>query len=224
MTRLRASLAALRDRRDAGVSLAELLVAMMVFAILIAITGGFMVSASRASSQTQSIDSATRVATNGMTAVTRTLRAATENPVKGQTLPDAAFPQATANAVTVYAYVNLASSDATPVMVQYYLDGTALKEKTWPGVVSTDGFWTFGTTPKTRTVASPLVTGTDLFAYVDADGATISLAAGAVPAAKIASIAAVRVRVQAGTANTPAASTTLVNTVGLPNLDIARDL
>ena len=100
MTRLRASLAVLRDRRDAGVSLAELLVAMMVFAILIAITGGFMVSASRASSQTKSIDSATRVATNGMTAVTRTLRAATENPVKGQTLPDAAFPQATANAVT----------------------------------------------------------------------------------------------------------------------------
>jgi len=228
VTLLRARLAELNEpgRRDLGISLAELLVSMMVFAILMAITGSFMVGASRASSQVRAIDGATRTVTNSMTAVTRNLRAATDNPVSGQPLDAPAFELAKSNSVRFYAYVNLVSAAQTPVMVQYDLTGGQLVESTWPSSVTSDGFYTFNVAnaPVRRVVGSPMVQGVDTFTYLDAAGAVIPLTTDAVPASKVSTVAAVRVRLQAGTGTTPATSTTLVNTVGLPNLDIARTL
>jgi len=228
VTLLRARLAELNEpgRRDLGISLAELLVSMMVFAILMAITGSFMVGASRASSQVRAIDGATRTVTNSMTAVTRNLRAATDNPVSGQPLDAPAFELAKSNSVRFYAYVNLVSAAQTPVMVQYDLTGGQLMESTWPSSVTSDGFYTFNVAnaPVRRIVGSPMVQGVDTFTYLDAAGAVIPLTTDAVPASKVSTVAAVRVRLQAGTGTTPATSTTLVNTVGLPNLDIARTL
>lgn len=228
MRTLRARLAALNapGRRDLGISLAELLVSMMVFAILMAITGSFMVGASRASSQSRTIDEATRTATNAMTAVSRNLRAATDNPVSGQPLDAPAFELARSNSVRFYAYVNLSSAAQTPVMVQYDLTGGRLVESTWPSSRTADGFYTFNASaaPVRRTVGSPMVQGVDTFTYLDAAGDVIPLASDAVPASRVPTVAAVRVRLQAGTGTTSATSTTLVNTVGLPNLDIARTL
>jgi type II secretory pathway pseudopilin PulG len=228
VTGLRARIRALTDpgRRDLGISLAELLVSMMVFAVLMAITGSFMVGASRASSQSRTIDEATRVATNAMTAVSRNLRAATDNPVSGQPIDAPAFELAKSNSVRFYAYVNLTSAAQTPVMVQYDLTGGQLVESTWPSSVTADGFFTFNSAaaPKRRVVGTPMVQGTGTFTYLDAAGAEIPLSADAVPASKVSTVAAVRVRLQAGKGTTSATSTTLVNTVGLPNLDIARTL
>ena len=223
MSALRALLArAARARRgDDGISLAELLVAMMVFAILMAITGGFMVSAMRASTQARAIDESTRTATNAMTAMTRNLRAATDNPVEDVNLPAPAFETLLGSEVVFYAYVNLASSDATPVKVRYWLDGRSLKESTTQSRRTGDGFFLFTGATTTRTVATSVVTGTNLFAPIGATGADLPLATLTTEAAK-RQVAAVRVRVQVGDTATSPTATTLVNTVGLPNLDLAR--
>lgn len=210
-------------RDDAGISLAELLVTMMVFAILMAITSGFMVSAMRASAQARTIDESTRAATTAMTAVTRNLRAGTDNPVAGVTLPAPAFETAAGNEIVFYAYVNLASAEASPIKVRYWLDGRALKETTTASRRSADGFFTFTGAASTRTLATSVVPGPDLFTFVGATGADLPLAGLATDVAK-RQIAAVRVRVQVGPSATSPAATTLVNTVGLPNLDIARTL
>ncbi|GAB2979892.1 PulJ/GspJ family protein [Frigoribacterium salinisoli] len=225
MSALRTLLArAARARRgDDGISLAELLVAMMVFAILMAITGGFMVSAMRASTQARAIDESTRTATNAMTAMTRNLRAATDNPVKDVNLPAPAFETLLGSEVVFYAYVNLASSDATPVKVRYWLDGRSLKESTTQSRRTVAGFFLFTGTTTTRTVATSVVTGTNLFAPVGATGADLPLATLTTEAA-LRQVAAVRVRVQVGDSATSPTATTLVNTVGLPNLDLARTL
>lgn len=208
---------------DRGISLAELLVAMMVFAILMAVTGGFMVSAMRASTQVRAIDESTRTATNAMTAMTRTLRAATDNPVANVNLPAPAFEKVLGTEVVFYAYVNLASSDATPIKVRYWLDGRSLKESTTQATRTAAGFFLFTGATTTRTVATSVVTGTSLFAPVGATGVDLPLASLTTDAAK-RQIAAVRVRVQVGDSATSPTATTLVNTVGLPNLDIARTL
>lgn len=217
---------ALRHRRvdvrdDRGVSLAELLVTMMVFAILLTITGGFMVAASKASTQARAIDGTTRSASNAMNAVSRNLRAATDNPVAGQALPTPSFQVATPTDVRFYAFVNLTSTDATPVMVRYWLDGTSLRETTTQSRRSTDGYYSFTGTSATRTVASSVVPGAALFTYLDAAGTALDPTV-LVTTEQRRAVAAVRVRVQIGTGPTDATATTLVNTVGLPNLDLFR--
>lgn len=222
MSGLRARLAVAR-RGDAGISLAELLVTMMVFAILMTITSGFMVSAMRATTQARVIDESTRSATTAMSAVTRNLRAATDNPVAGVTLPAPAFETALGSEVVFYAYVNLTSAEARPIKVRYWLDGRSLKETTTQSTRTADGFYLFTGAATTRTIATSVVPGTDLFTFVGATGTDMPVADLTTDAAKRL-VAAVRVRVQVGTSATAPTATTLVNTVGLPNLDIARTL
>jgi len=214
----------LRASGDAGISLAEMLVAMTMFALLLGLTGGFIASAYRASGQVRAIDGATRTASAGMAEMTRTLRAATNNPVSTSTLADAAFVEATATAVTVYAYVNLTSSVAKPVKVRFSVDDkNNLVETQWASVDLGKGYWGFQTAPSsTRVLAASVVPasagGATSFAYVDSTGAVISLAAGSVPTAFVRGIAAVTVTLQIGTSAGLDRSTTLTNTVGLPNI------
>ena len=213
--------AARTPRGDSGVSLAELLVTMMVFAILLAMTAGFMIAATRASGQARAIDASTRTVSTAMDAVTRNLRAATNNPVKGQTLPAPAFETATANEVRFYAYVNLASTDATPVLVRYWLDAGTLRETTTRGVATSDGYWSFSGTGSTRVLATSVVAGSDVFTYLDASSTAVDTASLSL-ADQRRLVAAVRVRLQVGTSASSPTATTLVNTVALPNLDLLR--
>jgi prepilin-type N-terminal cleavage/methylation domain-containing protein len=225
MTALGRRLRRLVDQPDRGISLAEMLVAMALFAVLIALTGGFAVSAYRASAQSSTIDTATRTATVGMTDLTRTIRAATNNPVSTSNLADSAFVTATDQVLRIYAYVNLTSSEEKPVMVEFKVADGKLVETQWASYDLGKGYWGFQSTPSSvRTVASPVVGpaqgGPALFRYVDSTGATMSLAGGSVPTANVRGIAAVQVSLQVGSSTDLAKSTVLTNTVGLPNLTL----
>lgn len=214
--------------RDRGISLVELIVAMMIFSILLAMTVGFFSSAGRATTVNRGVDLTTRTASTGLDEMTRIIRGATTNPVLNQQLPDPAFVSAftNANSIRLYSQVNLTSSVAQPVMVQFSVSGSNLVEQTWQPI-TTGGYYTFATNPTTtKVIASPVVLpaagGPNLFSYIDTTNATIPITGGAVT--NISGIAAVTVSLQTGTANTSARSTLLTNTVGLPNLNIARTL
>jgi type II secretory pathway pseudopilin PulG len=223
MTLLARRLRRLVDQPERGISLAEMLVAMALFAVLIALTGGFAVSAYRASASSRTIDTATRTATVGMTEVTRTVRAATNNPVSTSNIADAAFVTATDQTLKIYAYVNLTSSEEKPVTVEFAVVDGKLVETTWASYDLGGGYWGFQTTPTSvRTIATPVVSTAQgapaLFRYVDSGGSTIPLTGGAVPVALVRGIAAVQVSLQVGSSADLSKSTVLTNTVGLPNL------
>ncbi len=201
---------------------------MLLFVVL-AMAGGFFAGAERSFTLNKTIGGNTSSAANGMNEMSRILRAATENPVKNQVLNDPAFVAATPESVTVYAYVNLSSSTEQPVKVQFSLDTNRnLIETTWAGYVISAGYWGFQTTPlSTRRLAGTVVnqTGSNpfLFTYLDVNGVAITIPSGGYTTANLRSIAAVQVTLTIGTSATATKSTvTLQNTVGLPNLPLAR--
>lgn len=218
------------ERRDpeAGISLAEVLVAMLVFGILLTVVGGVFVSTNRNFAMTRSLDTNTKSASNGMNEMSRVLRAATENPVRGQALPDSAFRSVGAETLTVYAYINLSSSSEQPIQVRFSVDTNRnLVEEVWPGVAQTGGYWTFPdptSVPATtkRILASSVIPSSasvaPLFSYLGVSNTTLSNAAS-----NLRSIAAVQVTLTTGTtAAGDTSNVTLQNTVGLPNLPLSR--
>lgn len=231
---VRARLEVVADARgsERGLSLAELLVAMTVFGILLAMTAGFMVNASRANITNRTIDSTNRTAANAMDEVTRVLRGAATNTVANQSLPDPAFVQATDNALTVYSYVDLSTSKVAPVKVQFFVDASKnLVEWKWAATPAGVNF-TFpssascATSCTSRILGSPVVLpaagGPKLFTYLDSTGTAIATVGGVLPAAVVNNVAAVTISLQFGSTSSANQSTLLTNSVGLPNLNVAR--
>ncbi|KQR53789.1 hypothetical protein ASF88_02755 [Leifsonia sp. Leaf336] len=214
--------------RDAGITLAEVLVAMMIFGIMLTIVGAVFVSTNRNFAISRSLDTNTKSASNGMNEVSRVLRAATENPVRGQALNDPAFQSIGPETLTVYAYVNLSSSAEQPIQVRFSVDASRnLVEEVWPGTAQTGGYWTFpnptsvAATTK-RILASSIIPSSGsvapLFSYLGVTNTPLSN-----PATNPRSIAAVQVSITAGTTTAgDMSNVTIQNTVGLPNLPLAR--
>ncbi|MEB0002151.1 prepilin-type N-terminal cleavage/methylation domain-containing protein [Cryobacterium sp. RTC2.1] len=218
---------------DSGFSLAELLVAMAIFGVIMAIVMGFFASATRASRENAAIGTNTESASNGMNEISRILRASTENPVINQAIDSPAFVSAgTGNEiVTIYAYVNLSSAAEQPVKVQFSLDSNRnLIETRWAGTPITAGYWSFTSgVPTTRTLAGAVITRTGtnpyLFTYRAKDGTPIPVPTAGFTDADLRTIASIQVTIAIGATSTATtAIVTLQNTVGLPNLDIARTL
>ena len=227
-------LSVIADRRtsERGLSLAELLVSMTVLGFLLAMTGGFLVNASRANITNRTVDSTNRTAANSMDELTRVLRGASTNAVVNQTLSDPAFTQANDNALTVYSYVNLTSSTLAPVLVQFFVDASKnLVEWKWSATAS-GGYFTFpsaatcATSCTSRILGTPVVLpaagGPSIFTYLDSTGVAISAGAGVLPSAQVVNVAAVKISLQFGATSSANQSTLLTNTVGLPNLNVAR--
>jgi len=216
---------------DAGISLAEMLVAMMIFALLIAMTSGLFISAVRANGSNRDIDASTRSASNGMNELTRIIRAGSENPRPKavSATADPAFVLAGSSTLTVYAFVNLADSLSTPRKVTFAVEGGNLVETTVVGVETApgSGFWNYPGTGAKRILAGPVVPtsagGAVLFTYLDSAGAVLPVPGGSVAGDRVTEIAAVTVQLQVGKTSASKDSTTLVSTVGLPNVPIARN-
>jgi prepilin-type N-terminal cleavage/methylation domain-containing protein len=220
----------MRRGDERGFGLVELLVSIVLLGIIGTIVSGLFISTQRTISQGQSLTGNTRQAANGMNEVARVIRAATANPVQGQSLSDPALVAATNESVTLYAYVNLASSAQLPVKIQLALDSNRrLVETQWASYVISSGYFGFNSTPvSTRimagTVATPPSGQPSLFTYVLPNGTVLPVPiTGVLTTAQLRSIAAVQVTMtlQSSLTNRQSA-VTLQNTVGMPNLGLSR--
>lgn len=239
MGRLRAG----AEEHESGITLAELIVAMMVFGVLSTLVIGLFVSTVRGTHIASAVSTNTAMASNGMNEVARVIRAGTTNPVSGQALDDPAFPIAGNEDLVIYAYVNLMSSEQTPVMIRYNIDSERrLVETTWAAQKLTGNKWKFPVVSGspaagvsvsgpvtsrrflTSTLAKRVAPEAWLFTYQKADGSTLTVEPnGTLSKADIRLVASVTVSLCIqGSVLDNASRVMLVNTVGIPNLGVNR--
>lgn len=213
-------------RRQRGLTLIELLIAMMLTSLVAAMTIGLFISATRSSTIAQSVDGGTRQAANGMSEMTRMIRAATANPVAnpspGNPLTTPAIVSAAANSITLDAYVNLTGASESPVQVNFAVNAQGqLVETQWPAtttVAGANGNWVFSTTPSsTRILCDSVPASGQLFHYLVAAGTEIAPPA-ATDTTTLATIRAVQIVLVINSSSQASAPVTLTNTVGMPNL------
>jgi type II secretory pathway pseudopilin PulG len=216
---------------DAGISLIELLVGMLVLSIVSVLIVSLYTSTLKTVTVASELNTNTSQASNGMNELARIIRAGTANPVRGQTVPNPAFVVAQKDVLLMYAYVNLASSEQTPVMVRFHVDGDRrLIESTWPATSLGEGYWRFpdpadSRPSTTRVLASGVTDTASLFSYQRANGSVFTVPSSGLSLADRRLVAAVTVQLRIqGDAGDTSSRVTLRNTVGVPNLGIARSL
>ncbi len=218
------TLQALRRRRslDAGLSLIELLIAIMLTGLIMTLGVWMFVAGTHSVSLAQSIDGGTRQASNGMNQVARMIRAATPNPLAsptpGNPLNAPAIISATATSLQFYAYVNLSGAES-PVMVAYGLNNGILQETQYPAtsnIAGANGHWDFGAARPTRNLCNSIPASTIVFQYFDKTGAAL-LPANLTADTQRAAIASIQVTITiqpTGAAN----AVTITNTIGMANV------
>lgn len=214
-----------RRHDDDGVSLAELIVAIMVFGIVLAVVSTTFVSLTKATAQARGIDGNTRVASNVMNDLARTIRAARTIPQADGTQATS-FSAASTESLTLTSAVNSADSSTTaPRQVTFRVGADrALTSSSIVATTVTGGFYQFSAAATTRSLGGSVVTtassGTPLFTYLDFGGEPlVPDASGALTATQLPSIAAVSISLtidRTGTLSSQAV--TLQNTVSLSNL------
>jgi type II secretory pathway pseudopilin PulG len=216
-----------RARSDRGITLVELLVAMMLTSLVALMAISLFMSTNNSAKIARSVDGGTREASNGMNEVARMIRAATANPVAsplpGAPTSDPAIVSASANSVTFYAFVNLAASNESPVLVTYTVNAQGrLLETLCPAtttVAGPNGHWDFVTgaaCKPPRVLCNSIPTTGQMFHYLNAAGTEIS--PPGTDATLRATVRAVKVVLTITNTGAGVNPVTLNNTVGMPNL------
>lgn len=210
---------------DRGISLAELLVTIMIFGIVLTVVTSTFISLTRATSQAGTTDSNVRVAANGMNEMTRIIRGAVNNPVPGAASDSPAFSEATPESMTLTTAVNQTGSITQPVQVRLYL-GTdrSLIEKKTASVAYQTSFWQFTGAASQRTLTGAVSASSAsvpvLFQYFDQSGAPlVPQSNGALSPAQMSAISTVTVSITIAGGKATDPGVRLVNTVGLPNIN-----
>ncbi len=217
-------------RSDAGLTLLELLVAMGVSSILIALVATVFVTTSRVFTDQEGATDSARMASTAMNEVTRVVRAGTELPESGKTANTPVFAYAGAEKIEMAAFIDAESSkDPAPVKVSFGRNSAnELVETRWAADRYLKIYWKFRDSPASaRTIARSLLAPDKtrpLFRYFDKDGAALTPAAGAsLSEDQRRNIASVQITMQVqanGSGRT--APVAIQNMVGLPNLGVAR--
>jgi prepilin-type N-terminal cleavage/methylation domain-containing protein len=226
---LRRRLTVARD--DAGMSLVELLVSIIVFGILGSMVLSLWLAANKSVVSTSGNDLNTQAAGNLISEVSRVVRGGATNAITGGN-QSAAFVSATPSSITMYSYVDSDPVTTTPVLVQFTINATTgqLQEKRWPAIVGTTGLFTFNqanTPTLSRTLPGRITSASQstLFTYYQAGSATpLAFTSGALLPAQLALVDSVTVSVTLqASSNTTIQPATLSNTVGMPNLNLGTN-
>lgn len=206
-----------RLRGELGISLVELLVSMMIFAIILTLVGSMYASMARTVALGNSSNQSTKVAATTMNEVSRVIRFAAANPVLGQPQSDPAISTFSAEALTVYSYVDADATTPKPIQISFTVDASRRLVESRYAATPAAGFWIFATpTPySTRILAGGIGTPTGaelpLFSY------EYQMVNG------VQTIVAVQVNLKVtADGNSVGQPVTLQNTVGMPNLGLPR--
>ena len=179
MTRVQRALARRNERntdptRDAGITLVELLVAMILLGIVSAIVVGLFVSGTRTAARSNAIAQSTGIASNAMNEISRVIRSSTDNPVAGSSTSTPPIIEAKSNSLTLFSNIDSSAVAVTPQIVRFTLDSSGrILEERWKPTSSSNGYFIFPalTTVATskRYIASSVLTptaATPVFRYV----------------------------------------------------------
>jgi len=226
----------LEGKSQSGLTLVELVVAILLLSLVLAVATSFLIGAMRTVSLTQVTSQGAGLASNLMNELSRVIRAGDDNPNAGSLAPTPAFvPSASPTAESLTIFSNIDSYDGSstfqtrPSMVQFLLDQTTrmLIEKRWLPTSSAGGIFTFPAVTSapstTRTIGGPVLaasstpnTSDPLFAYIDLHGNVLTPPLSASQLPTIAAVV-VTVRTQGGSSASTSA-TVLQSTIRLPNL------
>nr|WP_241732327.1 type II secretion system protein [Galbitalea soli] len=229
LDRTRARLAGGDDR---GITLIELLVATLIFSILLTLVVSAYSTLSRSITLAGAVDSNVKLSSLGMNEISKVLRFAATNPVLGHPINDPAFVTADVETLTVYSYVDANATTPAPVKVTFSLNASRqLVEQRYAGT-ATNGFWSFASTPSvtrilTGAVIAPSAGERPLFSYQTVtNGTYLTVPSGGLTASQLPQVAAVTVTMKikgaSGAGGGASSPMTISNTVGLPNLGLAR--
>ncbi len=219
--------------REGGLSLIELLVTIMLFSLIMIMITGFFMSATTSITLSRGLTENTKTASNAMSAISRAIRAGTNNPVTGNPVPDPAFVVAQRDEIVFYAYVNLTDAAERPVMYRFRVNRTTgqLTEAQWPATALPSGRWSFPavtTTPTySRVIAetiAPYDGGDYPFTFLKANGTALDPGTSGLSLANRQQVVAVRVTIGVQSSLTDSSRrVTLLNLVGMPNLGYTED-
>jgi prepilin-type N-terminal cleavage/methylation domain-containing protein len=225
---LKRRLSVVRRTGERGVTLIELLVSMIIFAILLTLVGGAFSTISKAVTLSGQVNSNIGFSSLGMNEISKVLRFAATNPVLNQPIDSPAFVVAKPETLTVYTYIDATAASPAPTEVMFSLNGSRqLVETRYSAYSVASGYWAFNTTAYrtqilTGTVLTPGTGELSLFTYQAADGTPLTCPTTGLIASQILQVAAVQVTMKIKSATGGTNSVTLTNTVGLPNLDMNR--
>ncbi|CAN5228759.1 hypothetical protein BH09ACT5_BH09ACT5_18700 [soil metagenome] len=214
---------------DDGLSLAELLVAMMISGILLALVGTMFVNVTRITTNSNATTQRSGAAANVVNEVSRVIRTAANNPVSTSPIADPAIVSATPTALTLYSFVdstNLVTPAPSKVVFRFDTAGKLIEDRVVATKSSDGKYWVFSGASTSRTIGSSLQNpaGTDpFFLYLDADYNPITPGTGGLTLAQRGQVAFIRVTVRID--NNPSTGSdpiVIVNTVGMPNLKNTR--
>lgn len=210
-------------RDDAGVTLVETLVVMVLSAILMSITGVFFVTVTKQTMMSEDIRRSTADASNIMNVVSTSIRAAVRNAVASSPNPDPAVVAANATSITIITYTDAGPSFETPLRLRYRVDSQGrMVEDRWDANV-VNGYAVFPSMTvnpaSTRILGNVVVntSGEPLFRYYNTSGGPVG-GSGDLTATQRGTVTSVRfvVKVRADGSNEVVV---LDNTVGMPNMD-----
>lgn len=218
----------LRDGQS-GISMVELLVAMVIVGIVLTLITGMFVSTSRVVSTGTSVNTSTKAASLGITELSRALRFAASNPVSGQALDDPAFVVAKKDLLTVTSYIDVETANPRPTKLAFTIDGQGrLIEVRYDSYEVSSGFWAFDATPSaTRILTGALIppsgTEPELFTYLDSTNSPLTMPTTGLTAAQLPLVASVQVYFKLKSDDVRAGNPVAFKSViGVPNLGINR--
>lgn len=221
-----------QEKRDSGISLVELLVAMMLLALVLTMVTSLFIVTTKTVAQSQAINDSSRVAANVANELSRVIRVGDTLGVSGSQVPAPVFSFAGRESLIMYSNVdvNAATSvavrSAQPTLVKFELTaGTRqLVESRWTASAS-GRFWTFAaiSTPPnfTRNLGGPFAVPSGsaraLFSYFDKSSSPIvPPAIGSMSEADRKRIVSVQITVVIEALGSTRSST-VTNTIVLPN-------
>lgn len=217
----------LADRdREAGLSLAEMVVATAVSLLVLTMVSSLFIQTGKLTGDATQNRNSTTVASiaNGEISKVVRLAAPVQMNVAGVPTIVPAIASGTASTLSVYSYTDTTAANPVPTLVTFDGSGVLLKETKCPGTAS-GSVWSFSCPkPVVRSLGGSIVALSSgqgpLFSYIATDGSTIPLVAGSLPTANRGTVASILVSLNIQATGSTTDPVYLTSNVGMPNVGL----
>jgi Flp pilus assembly pilin Flp len=215
---------------ESGLSMTELLVAMFLTLIILAMVGNFFLSTAKITLNAKQNRNTNDVASNVINEVTDAIRVSTDLSKSDGSTDYAILDGSTRSKLIVYTLSNTSATSPAPSKITFDLLGTApsmyVQETRCPGSAS-GSVWVFTSPCTVRNLGVGVIppdsatdTANQLFTYRDSLGAAILIGTGKLSDTQRDSVAAITVTVRALAEKSTTPSVIMTNTVVLRNLGL----